>query len=285
MPLNFPDEPSSPSSAIPPRRVLIVDDHPVASAGLALILEKSGRYRVYGQCGVLEDAIALASETRPDLVILDLDLGSESGLGFLQAIRPLFPSLPVIIWSVHDETVFAERVLKAGANGFLSKRESPEGILRVLGAVRNGEIVLRPESKNRVPDGFAGGRPGDKSDRVTALTNRELEIFGMLGRGMTTRGIAEALGLSVKTVEAHLAHMKSKLGCSSGRELNRLSFHWQIHGTFPEDWTPESKPAPASHSGPIAQASRPGSHSPGGSKGDERTGTEAGRAEAVSSTA
>ncbi len=211
-------------------RILVVDDHPVVRQGLALALGRHSGLSVCGEAGSLPEALRAINECRPDLVLADLDLDGASGIDLVKAVRESHPGLPVLILSMHDEDVYAERVLRAGACGYLMKQESPERVAAGVMAALAGEIVLSENMKRKILHNISGRKTDKASGGLDKLTDRELEVFRHIGDGMSTRQIAEKLTLSIKTVEAHIAHVKTKLKVESGRELQHMAFAWTMGG-------------------------------------------------------
>jgi DNA-binding NarL/FixJ family response regulator len=201
------------------KTVFIVDDHPLLRQGLALLVN---RERDLAVCGEAEDAHAAMREItlkKPDILIADISLNGPDGLDLLKSVRTLFPSLPVLILSMHDESIYAERALRARANGYIMKQEATEKVLVALRRILGGDIYLSDRMSNKLLHKYISGAPADMDSRLSALSDRELEVFRMIGGGRSTRQIAEELHLSIKTVETYQAHIKDKLSLHSGREL------------------------------------------------------------------
>jgi DNA-binding NarL/FixJ family response regulator len=219
--------PSAAPGEIPPgqiHRILVVDDHPVVRKGLAMTLAKEPDLVVCGEADGLEAALDALQGQLPDLILADLELDGMNGMDLIREVRRLHPRIPVLVLSMHDEDVYAERALRSGARGYLMKHEKPEVLVAAIRAVLKGEIAVTDRIKSRIVANLAGARedrPGLSLDR---LTDRELEIFRMLGKGNTIRRISEKLALSIKTIEAHCAHIKQKLGLTSGTELQYMAF-------------------------------------------------------------
>jgi DNA-binding NarL/FixJ family response regulator len=186
------------------KTVFIVDDHPLLRQGLALLVNRESDLTVCGEAEEAQTAMKEIAAQRPDILIADISLNGPDGLDLLKNLRALYPSLPVLILSMHDESIYAERALRARANGYIMKQEATE---KVLVAVR------------RILGGDISGVSPDVNSRLSALSDRELEVFRLIGEGRSTRQIAEKLHLSIKTVETYQAHIKDKLSLHSGREL------------------------------------------------------------------
>jgi DNA-binding NarL/FixJ family response regulator len=199
-------------------RVLIVDDHPVVRMGLRAVIEQSGRYEVCGEAGAPAEALKLAAGEQPDLIILDLMLGGRGGADFVTECLRLARATRVLVLSQHDETLYAERVVAAGARGYLMKGEELDGVVEALAAIMRGEIVLSPRMNARI---LARRFHGTPHGRYSELSNREMQIFLLIGAGRSTGEIAAELGLSPKTVGAHREHIKTRLGLATAAELER----------------------------------------------------------------
>ena len=213
-------------------RILIVDDHPVVRHGLKMALGQAG-FEVCGEAEGMSDALSLLESAKPDLILADLDLEGPSGIDLIKAVKEGHPDLPVLVLSMHDEDAYAERALRAGARGYLMKHSPPEKLAEGVRLALAGEIILSESMKRKILLGLAGQREPAAATAIDKLTDRELEVFRLLGEGMTTRRIAERLSISVKTVEAHIAHLKSKLGAESGRELQHRAYSWSSGGKSP----------------------------------------------------
>jgi DNA-binding NarL/FixJ family response regulator len=212
---------------IPPghiHRILVVDDHPVVRKGLAMTLAREPDLMVCGEAEGLEDALSAVLGQNPDLILADLELDGMNGMDLIREVKRLHPRIPVLVLSMHDEDVYAERTLRSGARGYLMKHEKPEVLVAAIRAVLKGEIAVTERIKSRIVANLAGAREDRSGLSLDRLTDRELEIFRLLGKGNTIRRISEKLTLSIKTIEAHCAHIKQKLGVSSGPELQYMAF-------------------------------------------------------------
>ena len=209
-------------------RVLIVDDHPVVRAGLTQMINQHPEFQVCGEAGSADDALRAFESERPDVAIIDISLGGVSGLELIKLVRARFSEVPLLVLSMHDEELYAERVLRAGAKGYIRKNEATEKLLKALKWVLQGQIYLSDKMTKRFLDGFISGNPRQFQPPIERLSDRELEVYEMIGRGRKTKEIAEKLHLSVKTVEAHREHIKSKLNLKDSIELLRHATHWII---------------------------------------------------------
>jgi DNA-binding NarL/FixJ family response regulator len=209
-----------------PFRILVVDDHPVVRHGLAMALGRHADLQVCGEAGDFAQALKAMDAFRPDLVLADLDLEGASGLDLIKAARDSHPGIPILVLSMHDEDLYAERSLRAGARGYIMKNAHPDDVAQGIRAALGGDVVLSDKVKRKILGGLSGAREAGSASGVERLSDRELQVFRMLGEGMTTRQMADKLSLSVKTIEAHLAHLKQKLGTETGKDLQRRAFAW-----------------------------------------------------------
>ena len=201
------------------RRVLLVDDHPILREGLARMLDDQEDFLVCGQAENATDALRQVRTNRPDLVVLDLSLGGADGLEVARQLHDLYPKLPVLILSQHDESLYAERALRAGAMGYVMKEASPDCVMDAMRAVLQGKVWVSDALSVKMLQGIRGHRAEDDRPPLERLSNRELEVFRLIGQGQTVKAIADALCLSTKTVETHKEHLKQKLGLASGNQL------------------------------------------------------------------
>ena len=213
------------ASAKPARsRVFLVDDHVVVRSGLAELIGREPDLAVCGAAADAEDALQSIPRARPDLVLVDLSLPGTSGLELVKDLKRRCPKLPVLVLSMHEESLYAERVLQAGARGYVMKDKSFPEIRAAMRRVLAGRIYLSEEMSDRLLQTVAGGPA--KGSPLERLSDRELEVFEMIGRGLGTAAIARKLHLSVKTVETHRAHIKEKLNLDTGAELVQQAVHW-----------------------------------------------------------
>src|ERR1700761_9546130 len=201
------------------RTVFIVDDHPLLRQGLALLINRESDLAVCGEAEEAQTAMHALSQYQPDILIVDISLNGPDGLDLLKNIRNSYPGLPVLILSMHDEATYAERALRARANGYIMKQEATEKVLIAVRRILNGEVYLSDRIANKLLHQYISGDSSDMNSRLSALSDRELEVFRLIGEGRSTRQIAEKLHLSIKTVETYQAHIKDKLSLHSGREL------------------------------------------------------------------
>ena len=207
------------SAQVAKRTVFIVDDHPLLRQGLALMINREQDLMVCGEAEEAHTAMREIAVKQPDILIADISLNGPDGLDLLKSLRMLYPTLPVLILSMHDESIYAERSLRARANGYIMKAEATEKVLIAVRRILSGEIYLSDRMANKLLHQYVSGASADVNSRLSALSDRELEVFRLIGEGNSTRQIAEKLHLSVKTVETYQAHIKEKLSLHSGREL------------------------------------------------------------------
>jgi DNA-binding NarL/FixJ family response regulator len=217
------------SNATRKKTVFIVDDHPLLRQGLALLINREEDLTVCGEAEEAQAAMQAISQSQPDVLIVDISLTGPDGLDLLKSIRSLYPDLPVLILSMHDETTYAERALRARANGYIMKQEATEKVLIAVHRILNGEIYLSDRIANKMLQQYIGGSSAALQSRLSTLSDRELEVFRSIGEGRSTRQIADELHLSVKTVETYQAHLKEKLALRSGRELIQHAIQWKIN--------------------------------------------------------
>ena len=212
-----------------PTKVLIVDDHPVVRLGLAEVINREADLTVCGEAADVTEAMRKMEASHPDVVIIDISLEGESGIELIEHIRARWPSVKMLVSSAHDERVFAGRVLRAGAMGYLSKREALTKIVEALRQVLRGEVYLSPQMATVLLQRVATGKSLDL-DPIEALSNRELQVFEMIGQGLTTLEIARKLQVSPKTVESHREGVKMKLNLRNSAQLTRRAFQWVQEG-------------------------------------------------------
>ena len=213
-----------------PARILIVDDHPIVRHGLAQLINDEPDLVVCGSAATPAEAIAAAASTQPDLVVVDLALGDDSGLELIKSLRADHHDLKILVLSMHDEVYYADRVLRAGAMGYLMKQEPAERMIAAIHQVLAGNVFLSEAMAASLLTRMVGERKVNGGSLVDRLTDRELQVFEYIGKGLGTRQIAEKLHLSVKTVENYREHLKSKLNLKSSAELVRYAVRWELEG-------------------------------------------------------
>lgn len=208
------------------KRILIVDDHPVVRRGMAGTINAEQDLEVCGEASNADEAVSAVEELKPDLVLIDLSLGEDSGLELIKDLKAKHEDLAMLVVSIHDESLFAERVLKAGALGFINKQTALDHIVEAIRKVLKGTIYLSPEMANRMLYQMASGvKPGEQSP-LERLSDREMEVYRMLGEGKGTRDIADSLHLSMKTIETYREHIKEKLNLKDSNEMVCHAAQW-----------------------------------------------------------
>ena len=206
--------------------ILVVDDHPMMRQGLVQLIDNESDLAVSGEAETAEQAISMVNQSRPDLILADISLTGKSGLELLKDLQALEPGLPVLVISMHDESLYAERVLRAGGRGYIMKQEGGKQIMQAIRHVLSGQIYVSPKISGKILELFSGRSGNSGGSPVEQLTDRELEIFQLIGHGKGTRQIAEQLHLSVKTVEVHRQHIKEKLKLTDAPSLARYAVQW-----------------------------------------------------------
>jgi DNA-binding NarL/FixJ family response regulator len=209
------------------KKIFIVDDHPVFVRGICQLLEQEDDFVVCGHASSAPDALSAVERHQPDLLIADVSIHGSNGIEMMKALRAHSPNLPVLFFSMHDEGIYAERALRAGARGYIMKAEPSDKVLDAIRRVLEGGLYLSEPLGGRLLNTFLAGR-GEKAGTpsLDRLSDRELEVFRALGEGKATREIAGALNLSIKTVESHRAHIKEKLNIKTAPELIRAAVEW-----------------------------------------------------------
>ncbi|MGH7869082.1 MAG: response regulator transcription factor [Candidatus Dormibacteraceae bacterium] len=208
------------------RKILVIDDHPIVRSGLTQLINREPDLAVCGDCEEMHAALSLIDDLKPDVLIVDISLNGPDGLDLLKTIRSKDPSLPVLILSMHDETIYAERALRAGANGYIMKQEATEKMLIALRRILKHEIYVSDRVASKMLQRLVRGGPSRSP--VDGLSDRELEVLRLIGEGQGTRQIADSLHLSVKTIESYQAHLKERLGLKGSRELVQYAIEWAM---------------------------------------------------------
>jgi DNA-binding NarL/FixJ family response regulator len=208
------------------RRLFLVEDHPITREGFAQLINYQPDLEVCGQAGSAAKAIAAIDVFHPDLAIIDISLLESNGLELIKQLKTRHSVLPVLVLSTHDEALYAERALRAGARGYVMKQAPTSEVMKAIRLVLSGELYLSDAMSSRLVREHLNGTKRQRVTEVDDLSDRELEIFELIGHGRTTRQIAAKLRLSVSTVETHRAHIKEKLTLPSGLELVRRAVEW-----------------------------------------------------------
>lgn len=218
--------PSSRMSGRRKRRVLIVDDHPIVRQGLRRLIEAEADLEVCCESETAREAKSAIRDMGPDVVIVDVSLKQGDGLELVKDTRAHYPTLPLLVLSMHDEAIYAERMLSAGANGYIMKQAATGQLLIALRRVLDGGIYVSDAIGSSMIEKFAAGGTYVSSNPMDSLTNRELQVLHMIGKGLSTRQTAEALNLSVKTIESHRQRIKRKLSLHTSTQLMQYAVNW-----------------------------------------------------------
>lgn len=210
----------------PPKRVLIVDDHPMMRTGLAQLIDNEPDLKVRAQADNASQALDAVARQPFDLILLDISLPDKSGLELMKDIQTLKPGLPILVVSMHDELLYAERVLRAGGRGYIMKQEGGKKFLHAIRQVLSGQIYVSEKMSARILENMSGRHHEPSASPVQRLSDREFEVFQLIGQGKGTRQIAQQLRLSMKTVEVHRANIKKKLKLKTATDLVSHAIRW-----------------------------------------------------------
>lgn len=217
---------SSTGEPNPPSRVLIVDDHPLFRQGLGLLIDHEPGLSVCGEAKDADEAMRLVRETKPDLVIVDISLGGSSGIDLLKSLKAEDPELPLLVVSMHDESLYAERALRAGAMGYVMKHEPPKTVKTAIHRVLGGEMYFSEKMAASLIAKLVRGGDGKEESPISGLSDRELEVFRLLGQGKGRREIAQELNLTLTTINSFSARIKEKLHLKNSAELLLHAIRW-----------------------------------------------------------
>ena len=218
-----------------PNSIFLVEDHPVVRRGLTTLIEPESDLRIVGATGSAVEARSQIAEEEPDLVLLDLSLDEGTGLELLKSLGHSHPDLPILVVSMRDELMYARRALDAGAEGYLMKSEANEKVVEAVRCVLKGDVYLSENMTDRLLSDYVGGRASQGEPFLSALTDRELEVFTFLGEGYERREMAEALSLSPKTIDTHRENLKGKLSLETNAGLRRFAAVWIELEQFPTE--------------------------------------------------
>jgi DNA-binding NarL/FixJ family response regulator len=208
------------------KKILIVDDHPMMREGLAQLINHESDLVAAFEADTAGEALNLVTKNKPDLVLADIGLPDKNGLELIKDIQALHPELPVLVVSMHEESLYAERVLRAGGRGYIMKQEGGKKLMQAIRAVLAGQTYVSEKISARIIDLFSGRRRKETASPVEQLSDREFEVFRLIGEGKATREIAAQLHISVKTVEVHRTNIKKKLKLTRATELVRSAIRW-----------------------------------------------------------
>jgi DNA-binding NarL/FixJ family response regulator len=216
----------SPVAKLAKTRVLLVDDHPTMREGLMRVIEREADMTVCGEAESIQRALEVVETSKPDISIVDISLAGQNGIELIKDLKVRHPRLPVLVHSMHDESVYAERSLRAGAKGYISKKEPPQKLLQAIRDVLQGEISLSAAMTRQILHTVGADRADRKTSPFRELSDREFEVFELTGQGLGTKEIAGTLHLSEKTVQAHRDHIRQKLHLPDGRSLTGFAIRW-----------------------------------------------------------
>ncbi len=208
------------------KKVLLVDDHPIVRHGLKQLIDQEDDLIVCDEAGDTHTAFEKVNSLKPDVVIVDIHLGGTNGIDLIKNIRAQVGNLPVLVISLHEESLFAERALKAGANGYIMKRELTDQIMFALRKVLKGEMYVSDSILSKILHKVSGSSLNASTSDMDILSDRELDVFRLIGQGYTTRQIADQLHLSIKTIETYRTRVKEKLNLQNTNELLMKAFEW-----------------------------------------------------------
>jgi len=217
---------TTPPPIVGKAKVLLVDDHPIVRQGLGQLINEEPDLAICGEAEDFQQALIALDQVKPDVAIVDISLKDRSGIELIKEIRARKPELPILVLSMHDESLHAERVLRAGAKGYIMKQEATEQVMNAIRKVLRGEVYLSEKMSSRMVNRLVSGPQNVGGSPIERLSDREFEVFQMIGHGVGPSEIAEKLGLSVKTVETHRERIKEKLNLASGSELIRYAMQY-----------------------------------------------------------
>ncbi len=217
---------SAKKNAVTQHKILIVDDHPIMRSGLIRLIEDEDDLCVCGEAEGVQDALEAIEKTNPSLILLDISLREGNGIELTKDIAIRWPAIPVLVLSMHDESFYAERLLRAGARGYITKAEASTKVIEGIRDVLDGGVYVSEKMASRMLSKLVGGTSEANVFPIDRLSDREFEVFEMIGQGTQTRKIAEDLHLSIKTIEAHREHIKKKLDLGSATELLKYAVQW-----------------------------------------------------------
>lgn len=218
---------ATPESKKQKHKVFLVDDHPLVREWLTNLINQQPDLVVCGEAESAPQAMSAIAAAKPDVAIVDLSLKDSSGIELIKNLKQSHPSVAVLVLSMHDESLYAERALRAGARGYIMKRETTKKVVTAIRQVLEGKLYVSEQIAAAMTEKFVGGRPATSDSPVTLLSDRELEIFQLLGQGRETKQIADDLHISLKTVQAYCDRIKEKLSLASATELRREAVRWE----------------------------------------------------------
>lgn len=213
--------------------IMIVDDHPIIREGISKIINQQPDLEVRSEASSAREAMTKLREVIPDLAIIDVSLKDSTGIELIEEIKSTFSDFPILVLSMHSESLYAERALRAGARGYIMKHEPAEKVIKAIRQVLGGKIYLSREMSEKILDRLSGVKHSGADSLINSLSNRELEVFKLIGKGLKPHEIAEKLFLSVKTIETYYSRLKLKLNLKDASELRQAAIHWLHQGNLP----------------------------------------------------
>ena len=210
------------------KKVIIVDDHPIVRQGFVLLINQEEDLEVIGEAEDAPGAVSLVQNTKPDLALVDLSLKNSNGLELIKDLKVILPELLILVVSLHDEDVYAERALRAGAKGFIMKAEATDNVMTAIREVLMGGVYLSNSMRSKILNNLSGGSVKNVQNVTELLSDREFEVFQLIGNGLNTRNIAQKLNLSIKTIETYKSHLKNKLNLQDATEMIQYAVEWVV---------------------------------------------------------
>jgi len=211
------------------KQVLLVEDHPIVRHGLRVLIDDEVDLAVCGEAASVREAMPLVRELQPDVAVIDIALGDGNGLDLIRSIHDASPQISLLALSMHDEAVYGERALRAGAKGYIMKKEAMEKLLIAIRRVLGGELYVSEQMASRLVNKLVSPEGAKGEPTVEALSEREFQVFRLIADGIGPSEIAQRLSVSVKTIETHREHIKEKLGLKTGTELTRFALQWSMN--------------------------------------------------------
>lgn len=203
---------------------IVVDDHPLYRTGIGALVTQELGFECAGEAATPQEAMDLVAKSRPDIAIIDISLRDQNGLTLVETLKSIYPNLLMLVVSMHEETIYGERAIKAGARGYVMKHQPPEELIGAIRQIMKGSIAVSENLKTRLFESMMAGK--NSVDPVRSLSGREFEVFSLIGKGYSAAEIADRLALSVKTINTHQDHIKEKLNIASANELRRFALGW-----------------------------------------------------------
>ncbi len=216
------------SKVMAKKKVMVVDDHPIVRQGLAQLINQEDDIEVCCEAENMKNALLVVEKFHPDVAIVDIALGESTGVRLIKELSEKYQDMPILALSMHDESLYAERCLRAGAKGYIMKKEPPERVISALMKILAGEVYVSDNLGSKLLNKLVGTAEGTNSSPVDQLSNRELEVYELYGKGLKTREIAERLSLSVKTIETYVDHIKKKMKFKDSRDLLMHAVQWTM---------------------------------------------------------